>query len=150
MWSDLKQLGKEYKESRKPITKRINELKQKKDNLKRGINSIKKENRTEIEIAIKDIADRLKPLNAISRDLSETGREAQKYYDGGHWRDERYTCNQRKSYFHFGSTGPYSDEYEQEKERTNVGFHIESYGQHSHRKAKRSDADVLRRKEKNA
>ena len=95
---EFKKLGNEYKISKIAIKSRIELLVKDRTFLENKLKIIKYEHkREEIELKITELNDRLRPLNAIYRDLSEIGREASNYYKRSWWRSEKYTCNKRKS-----------------------------------------------------
>lgn len=85
----MKQIVMEYKKSLKLLTERINELNNQKDMLARKSYS------PERECNIDDIRDRLKPLNAMLKDLKAVTKEVEHYYDRSWWRSEEFTLNQR-------------------------------------------------------
>lgn len=85
----MEELAKEYKQSLKLLSKRINELKIQKRKLALQPYSLEREGELE------EIRLRLKPLNAMISDLKTVTKEVERYYDRGWWRSEAFTLNQR-------------------------------------------------------
>lgn len=85
----MKELAKEYKQSLRLLSKRINELQIDKRNLALQDYSPEREG------AIEDIRLRLKPLNAMLSDMKTVTKEVEHYYDRSWWRSETFTLNQR-------------------------------------------------------
>ncbi len=85
----MKELAKEYKQSLRLLSKRINELKIQKQEL--ALQPYSPEREGEIE----ELRQRLKPLNSMLSDLKTVSKEVEHYYDKGWWRSEAFTLNQR-------------------------------------------------------
>jgi hypothetical protein len=82
----MQELANEYKKSLKLLNKRINELILQKSILQ-SIN----------DPQLDELKERLKILLSMQRDTKEVIEVILHYHERGYWRDERYTCNARKS-----------------------------------------------------
>lgn len=85
----MKELAKEYKQSLKQLSNRVNELKIQRQELALQPYSPIREGEME------EIRARLKPLNAMLSDLKAVAKEVEHYYDRSWWRSEAFTLNQR-------------------------------------------------------
>lgn len=85
----MRELAKEYKQSLRLLSKRINELNIEKRKLALQDYSPEREG------AIADIRLRLKPLNSMFSDMKAVTKEVEHYYDRSWWRSEAFTCNER-------------------------------------------------------
>lgn len=85
----MKELAKEYKQSLRLLSKRINELKIERRKLALQDYSLEREGELD------ELRLRLKPLNAMLSDLKTVTKEVDHYYDRGWWRSEAFTLNQR-------------------------------------------------------
>ncbi|WHH58295.1 hypothetical protein [Petroclostridium sp. X23] len=152
MYEQWKQLGEEYKKSSRLIRRRIMELNNERAKLEAAKYRKKKADKEEIKVRIKEIEDRLKPLNAMHRDLIEIGREAANYFERGWWRSDKYTLNSKKSrlpciYYGYIERG-YGDKYESKE--YNAKGTVCGSRKRAYRQAKGSCIDVLLRRIKNA
>lgn len=85
----MKELAKEYKQSLKLLSNRVNELRiQKAELALQPYNPIR-------EGEMEELSLRLKPLNAMLSDLKAVAKEVENYYDRSWWRSETFTLNQR-------------------------------------------------------
>lgn len=87
--NSVKELAKEYKQSLKLLSKRINDLNIQKRELALQPYSIIREGELE------ELRQRLKPLNSMLSDLKTLTKEVENYYDRSWWRSETFTLNQR-------------------------------------------------------
>lgn len=95
-------LVKEYKASLQLINNRITMLKSELDKLEKN----KRISEDEKKLQANEIKDRLRSLYPIQRDLRGVHITVKNYYVRGWWRNEDYTCNQRRArrvVFYFGN-----------------------------------------------
>lgn len=85
----MRELAKEYKQSLKLLSNRVNELRIQKQALALQPYSPIREGEME------ELSLRLKPLNAMLSDLKLVAKEVENYYDRSWWRSETFTLNQR-------------------------------------------------------
>lgn len=87
----MQHLADEYKSTLKIIRKKVRLLEIEKQKLEH-IEDCRK---------LEEIKIKLNILKSMERDTREIEKEVRNYYEGGWWRSEKYTLNQRKSRKHY-------------------------------------------------
>ncbi|WP_099192183.1 hypothetical protein [Tepidibacter mesophilus] len=109
----LQDVGKEYQNSCKLLSRKMRELNNRKKQLEELKIKAKKESKIDyINNEINDLKDRLNKLSNIYRTTREIGIEARNYYKKEWWRSAEYTVNSRKSRPHLFYHGAEKYEYE--------------------------------------
>ncbi|SHK46303.1 hypothetical protein [Tepidibacter formicigenes] len=113
--SSLKEIGKEYQNSCRLLSKKMKELNNRKKQLEESKIKVKRKNAIEyVDNEIHQLKDRLNKLARMYRTTREIGIEARNYYNKEWWRSEEYTVNSRKSrpYIPYYGATKYDYEYE--------------------------------------